>query len=230
MLNGRKDIPSVAQTRAKKEGPPKAGRRRDSLMKAARFKADIAGGSLKLQESRIVARLLLDNATPDEWKRAIADENVLQKRSPGTAMRQASLLRARLRTMGPGLWQLVADGSKETATHALFAAAVKHSPLLGEFLDHVVREQFRAFKRDLPRRLWIEFVEHLHDKDPEIPDWNESTVNKLGDTVYQILAEAGFITDTRKYILQPVQIAAAVMAYLRENGEDSVIQRLQVAL
>ena len=36
-------------------------------------------------------------------------------------------------TMRPDLWYLVRDGSKDTATHALLAAAIKHSPLLAEF-------------------------------------------------------------------------------------------------
>jgi hypothetical protein len=132
--------------------------------------------------------------------------------------------------MGPGLWQLVRDGSKETATHALFAAAIKHSPLLGAFLDHVVREQFRTFKHDLPRRLWPQFIEHLQDQDPATPSWNESTVNKLGDSVFQILKEVGFIVNTKDYLLQPVQLSAEVMAYLREHNEQDVIERIQVTL
>ena len=163
-------------------------------------------------------------------RQAIEEDNVLQKRSPGTAARQASLLRTRLRTMGPDLWTLVRDGSKETATHALFAAAVKHSPLLAEFLNHVVRERFRTFQNDLPRKLWHEYVEHLQNEDPDMPVWNEATTNKLGDSVFQILKEAGFITDTRTYRLQPVQIAPAVLAYLRDTSQHDIIERLQVTL
>ena len=63
--------------------------------------------------------------------------------------------------MGPDLWKLVRDGKGTVATHAVFAAAVKHSPLLGDFLDLVVGEQYRLFSHGaveqavgrLPRRL-----------------------------------------------------------------------------
>jgi len=199
-------------------------------MTEPKYKADIAGGSLKLQESRVIASLLLDGVTADEWKRAIEQDNVLQKRSPATAKRQASLIRARLLTVGPDLWRLVRDGSKETATHAIFAASIKHSTLLGEFLDHAVREQFRTFKHNLPRKLWSDFVERLRDQDPDVPQWTESTVNKLGDSVYQILKEAGYISDTKTYVLQPVRIASEVMAYLRDHDERYVLERVQVAL
>ncbi len=206
-----------------------AGQRKPE-MKKSKYKADIAGGSLKLQESRIVAALLLDKVSAEEWRHAIEEQNVLQKRSPGTAMRQASLLRARLQTMGPGLWEIVRDGSKEAATHALFAGAIKHSAILASFLDRVVREQFRTFKYDLPRKLWAEFVEHLRNEDEAMPVWNDATTNKLGDSIFQILKEVGYITDTKTYRLQPVQISSEVLAYLREHDERFVIERMQVAL
>ena len=56
------------------------------------YKADLTAGSLKLPESRIVADLLLRNVGPEEWKRAIYSENVLQSKTPETSRRLASLL------------------------------------------------------------------------------------------------------------------------------------------
>jgi hypothetical protein len=196
----------------------------------SRYKADIAGGSLKLQESRIVAGLLLDGVSDTEWKDAIEVANVLQKRSPATAKRQASLMRVRLASMKPNLWELVRDGSKVAATHAMFAAAIKHSTLLGDFLDLMVRDQFRMFRQDLPRKLWPDFIEKCRDRDPHMPEWQESTTSKLGDSVYRILAEVGYLMDNQKYILQPVRISHEVMTYLRDNEEDYVLRCIQVSL
>ena len=199
-------------------------------MTSGRYKADIAGGSLKLLESRVIAGLLLDGVSDQDWKQAIEVDNVLQKRSPGTAKRQASLIRVRLETMQSDLWELVRDGSKLVATHAVFAAAIKHSTLLGDFLDLVVRERFRMFHQDLPRKLWLEFIERCHDRDPQMPEWQESTTLKLGDSVYRILAEAGYLLDNKRYILQPVRISGEVMAYLREHDEGYVFRCIQVSL
>jgi hypothetical protein len=190
----------------------------------SRYKADIAGGALKLRESRVVAGLLLDGVSDTEV------QNVLQKRSPGTAKRQASLMRLRLEMMKPEIWELVRDGSKIVATHAVFATAIKHSTLLGDFLDLMVRNQFRMFRQDLPRKLWLDFVEKCHDREPNMPEWQESTTNKLGDTVYRILAEVGYLLDNKKYVLQPVRISGEVMTYLRDNEEDYVLRCIQVSL
>ena len=178
----------------------------------------------------MVAGLLLDGVTDTEWKYAIEVANVLQKRSPGTAKRQASLMRLRIEMMKPELWELVRDGSKIVATHALFAAAIKHSTLLGDFLDLMVRDQFRNFRQDLPRRLWLDFIDKCHDREPNMPEWQVSTTNKLGDTVYRILAEVGYLLDNKKYILQPIRISGEVMGYLRDNDEDYVLRCIQVSL
>ncbi|EME68140.1 hypothetical protein H261_19973 [Paramagnetospirillum caucaseum] len=199
-------------------------------MAGPRYKADIGGGSLKIPESRIIAGLLLDGVSDEQWRHAIEVENVLQRRSPGTAKRQSSLIRARLQSMGADLWRLVRDGSTQVATQAVFAAAIKHSALLGDFLDLVVRDQFRMFRTDLPRKMWDQYLEQCRNRDPLMPVWQDSTANKLADCVYRILAEVGYVTDSKTYRLKPVRISGEVMSYLRENDEQYVIRCIQVSI
>jgi len=98
------------------------------------YNAKITGGSLRLRDSRIIANLLLQRLGAEEWKQAIFEDNVLQLNREGTIRRIAPLLRNRLEPMGEGLWEMVRDGGRELATQATFAAAIKHSRLLGDFL------------------------------------------------------------------------------------------------
>jgi hypothetical protein len=100
--------------------------------------------SLIVPESRIVAALLLQDVSKQEWQRQIVGLNVLQKRTAKTAVSYASTARSSLETMHPDLWVLVRDGSRPVATQAVLAATVKFSPLLGDFLRTVVRDQFRG--------------------------------------------------------------------------------------
>ncbi len=99
----------------------------------ARYRTTIATSSLKIAESRTIADLLLRGVSAHDWQAEVVERNVLQIQSRETAARLGQLLRARLESMKPALWKMVRDGSVLLATHACLAAAVKHSPLVGDF-------------------------------------------------------------------------------------------------
>ena len=200
-----------------------------SNREVVRYKADITAGSLKVTESRIIADLLLQDVNKEVWNEAVLVKNVLQARSPETARRLARLIRKRLLTMEADLWKLIRDGSGEVATHAILATAVKHSPLLGDFLDLVVRERYRIFEKTLAIRLWDEYLDDCRGRDPDMPIWNESTRKRLRSSVFQILAQAGFLENTRNRKLQTVRIATQVLQYLEHHKEHYTLRCIQVS-
>jgi hypothetical protein len=193
------------------------------------YRADITAGALKVPESRVIADLLLRKADPDAWKDAIVKQNVLQARNPATARRLTKLIRGRLETMGPDLWRLVRDGKGSVATHAVLAAAVKRSSLLGDFLDLVVREHYRLYRPVLANKAWDEYLDGCRERDPEMPQWNESTRRRLRSSVFQTLAQAGYVENTRSLKLQTVHVAEQVLQYLKAHGEEYVLCCIQVA-
>lgn len=194
-----------------------------------RYKGDLTAGALKVAESRIITGLLLRKVDDEGWKDAIVKRNVLQARSPATATRLTKLVKGRLMTMGPDLWRLIRDGKGSVATHAILAAAVKHSPLLGDFLDLVVREQYRLFAEKLANKLWDEYLDGCQERDPDMPQWNESTRRRLRSSVFQTLAQAGYIENTRTLKLQTVHVAEQVLHYLKAHDEEYVLRCIQVA-
>lgn len=193
-----------------------------------RYRADITAGALKVTESRVVADLLLRGVDQAGWRKALYDQNVLQARSAQTAKRLRTLIRSRLETMTADLWRLVRDGTGDVATHACLAAAVKHSHLVGDFLDLVVRDQYRMYADALSRKLWGDYIEDCRGRDPEMPDWSQSTVDRLRSSVFQILAEAGYVASTRTLKLQTVHIAQPVLRYLENQNEQYVLRCIQV--
>jgi hypothetical protein len=144
---------------------------------------------LKVAESRVIAGVLLSIRCEEDWHNALYQDNVLQARSLETAKRLARLLRLRLQTMDTELWRLIRDGSLIVSTHACLAAAIKHSVLVGDFLDLVIREQYRVFSPTLSRALWERYIEDCRAREPEMPQWRESTVQRLRSSVFQILAQ-----------------------------------------
>ena len=195
-----------------------------------RYSADITAGALKVPESRVIAGLLLREVTGREWRKAIYDENVLQARSPKTAKRLSVLIRGRLDSVDAPLWKLMRDGSVVEATHACLAAAVKASHLLGDFLDLVVRDQYRTFKETLALTLWAEYVEDCRSRDPDMPQWSDSTITRLRSSVFSILSEVGYIDSTKTRKLQGAHIVKPVLHYLEQHDEQYVLRCIQVGI
>jgi hypothetical protein len=193
------------------------------------YQANITAGALKLPESRIIAGLLLRRLDPQAWNHAILAQNVLQARNPATARRLTKLIRARLETMGPDLWRLVRDGQGTIPLLATFAAAVKHSPLLGDFLQLVVAEQYRLFATTLTKTMFANYLDGCRERDPDMPLWNESTRRRLRSSIFQMLAQAGYLENTRSLRLQVVHIPQQVLDYLTAHREEYVLRSLQVS-
>ncbi len=192
------------------------------------YNGEIVAGSLLINESRKIARLLLNNADSEAWHQAIVIDNILQKRSPVTAKRQARLIKNRLSLMKPDLWEIVGDGSSDIAIQALLAAAIKHSRLVGDFMDTVIRQHWQTFKEKISAKDWKDFLEICAQVDPKVDEWTESTRSKLKQIVFKILAESKYISSTRSQKLLPVSIVPDIRQYLVKNSEDYVLRCMEV--
>ena len=194
-----------------------------------RYSANITAGALKVAESRLIADLLLRRVDQHALREAIIEANVLQASAQSTAIRISRLIHARLSLMGPTLWRLIRDGTTTTSTQACLAAAIKHSALLGDFMDLILRELYHQNIDLLPTSAWEGYLNECRARDPGMPNWHESTRRRLRSTVYQTLAQAGYIDTTRTRHLQAVHIARPILEYLKDNDEDYVVRCIEVS-
>ncbi len=192
------------------------------------YNAEISAGSLMLNESRIIAQLLLEQPDEEAWHKAIIVDNVLQKKAPASAKRQARLIRNRLELMSPDLWHLIIEGNREVAIQALLSAAIKHSRLLGDFIDEVIRQHVKTFNTQLTLRDWENYLSDCDQRDETLKKLSESTRKKLGQVIFRILAEAKYIYSTRSLILTAVQVAPEVYSVLANSNEDYVLKCMEV--
>ena len=130
--------------------------------------------------------------------------------------------------MEPPLWKIVRAGSFRLATHACFAAAVQHSPLIGDYLDLVVREKYRTLTAHLSQLDWASYIEACRTRDPAMTVWSDSTVSRLRSTVHSMLARMGYLDSVVTLKLQSAFIEPEVLAYLEEFEHDYVLRCLTV--
>ena len=193
------------------------------------YKANITAGALLVPESRKIADLMLRQVSTEEWNKAVKEENVLQKLSVSSSKRIASFIKARLETMDVDLWKMVRDGDAVLSTQAIFAAAIKHCRILGDYLDIVVREQFRTLEDKLTPSLWEEFVVSCKQRDSSMKDFPPSTAKKMRSVVHKILVEGGYLLSTHNWTLKRIEIMPEIMDYLRNNNETYVLKWIQVS-
>jgi len=191
------------------------------------YKADIVAGSLLVSESRQIARLLLANANPEQWHQAIVIDNVLQKRTPSSAKRQARLIKNRLSLIKPDLWEIIMNGASDTATQALMAAVIKHSRLLGDFMDKVIRPLRQTFVPQISYKDWRDYIAACAQLDPGIEKLSGSTQAKLKQVVFRILAESKYIDNTKNLQLLHVSIIPEIRKYLVKNSEHYVLRCME---
>lgn len=193
------------------------------------YDSDLIGGSLQVRESRIVAGLLVNDASADEWNQAIMVENRLQKRAPATAKRIAQSIRKRLERMEPEFWRALRDGDDDLATQVAFCAALERNLLLVEFMERVVSDAYVTHAEKLELYQWEEFLEDCANRDPVIHDWTTASRKKMGQVVFRMLAEMGYLTDTTTLKLQNVIIRPEIRAMLADNYKHRLIECLNIA-
>lgn len=193
------------------------------------YKANLTAGGLLVPESRKIAHLMIRGLTAVDWKDEIQRQNILQTRSVASALRKANLIRARLNSMTPELWMMIRDGDSVLATQASFAAAIKHSRILGDYLDLVVREQFRKLEDKLSHALWDEFIVSCKHRDPLMVDFPPSTAKKMRTMVHNILREVGYLKKSKKWELKKIEIVPELLDYLEIKKEAYILRCMQVS-
>ena len=192
------------------------------------YNAQISAGSLLLKESSEIAKLLLEQVDEAGWHKALVINNVLQKKTPSTALRMASLIRNRLEMMDSAHWQLVLDDDREVVIQSLLVGAIKHSRLLEDFLCDVVREHYRTFNHQISSGDWRNFLIECEHLSEIVAGWSGSTKKKLGQVVFRILAESGYLNSDHKMQLSAIQIHPKVRDYLQTHDMKNILHCMEI--
>jgi len=194
------------------------------------YKSDLNGGSLMVRESRIIANLLLQGASDEQWHQAIQVDNDLQKRTPATANRFAQSIRKRLERLEPEFWRAIRDGDDELATQVVFVSALERNLLLLEFMERVVKDAYAAHHEKIEMYQWLDFLEDCGNKDAKIFDWKDATKHKMGTVVFRMLFEAGYFESARTKKIQNVLIRPELKDMLENTFRKRLLASMDIRL
>jgi hypothetical protein len=180
-------------------------------------------------ESRRIAAFLLTHPDDNAWKRALIDDNILQKKAPATAIRQAKLIRKRLNTLDVIAWEMIAHREQEVAIQLLLVAAVRHSRLLADFISDVYMDHQRRLNLAISPGDWEGFFTECSHKDLSIKQWSASTQAKLFEVIRRVLTEAKYLESTLSMKLTPQSLHPDVRRYLSTHGDTTLLELLERA-
>ena len=191
------------------------------------YNTEISRGSLLPLESKRIATLLLKDPDPASWKKAIEVDNILQKDTVGTAVRQSVLIRKRLTTLDATAWKLITERENEVTNQLLFAAAIKQNKLLGDFMRNVYASRQQQMEPDISVASWEDFLTECAHHDSSVASRNQNTKLKPINGIARILIEAKHLVDRKSMKLSPRDLHPVVRRYLVERNEKFVLDCLE---
>jgi hypothetical protein len=191
------------------------------------YVGDINGGSLMLNDSLILAEYLLQEPDKPQWKHLIVDQNVLQRKSPNTALRAAATVRKRLSPLGHDFLKDILNLPERAYVQLLMVALLVQSPIMADFMRNVLAEARRVYKAELSHTAWQDFIDDRCRSWPELNDYSEETYKKIGKNVIRALAEADYLDSSRNKRIQAVYVLPETKNWLDKLNRTDLIDVME---
>ncbi|MGY0497650.1 DUF1819 family protein [Nocardia sp. FBN12] len=162
----------------------------------SRFALSFTSGGLLAREGEAVAAMYLDSRDWQATRARVVDRNLLQARTISSLIRLARETVQRLSALDDDEIELLVDGSPTEQRHLMWAAACRRYALIGDFAEDVLRERFLLMRPSLGADDFDRFITGKSLWHPELDGLKSSTRQKLRQTLFRMLGEAGLLTDT----------------------------------
>ena len=192
-----------------------------------KYLGDLIGGSLMIKESQLIADLLLAQPSKEQWDDAIVNQNILQKRSPASAKRNAATIKKRIGSLSNEFLSALANANHEAAAQLMMAATLINSPLLADFMRTVVMDAKRMYRESIDSKDWEYFWEDKCRLYPEFAEMSESSTYKIAQVAFKVMTDGGFLESTKSKVLTNIYIEPDVRSLLIEMNQEDIIQAME---
>ena len=173
-------------------------------------------------ETRIVARLLVDdNLSDEEIISRIIEDNLFQFPTEKSLKRTVTGCLRRLRCLGDDEFiKTVAHSPMEVGKQVCLYAMMKQYRLVWDYMITVIGKKFEEQDLSYGKMDLNVFFMRLQEQDDEVASWADSTVQKLKQVLNKILIENEYIDGPRATKLNPVLISSELDNAIRANNDE----------
>lgn len=159
-----------------------------------RYALSFTTGGLLVHECDVASRLYLGGLDWRQVRSKLIDDNLLQSRTISTRVRTAREVIQRLSVLADGELEVLQDASPSERGYLLWASACRRYAFIGDFAEQVLRERFLLMVPTLSYEHFDSFVNGKRLWHAELDELKTSTAQKLRQTVFRMLHEAGLRT------------------------------------
>ena len=185
----------------------------------------LTSGALLGVETRLLLPYLRLDLLEKEWEILFEKENLLQKKTVNTSMRYMRTIKKRFAVLGDCRVEFIEDlinADREEFNQLLLLLIILNSPIVADFMLNIIKQHTRFIDEALSDNAWSEFIEDRLSFVPDLAEYSESTLKKIGATVINILTEVGYFNNTKEKKLQTVYITDLLKKWLRILNKEGL--------
>jgi hypothetical protein len=182
-----------------------------------KYPMSFTASSLRPELARIVAEIYLDCGDWQEVRRRVLNDNLLQARSRGSAVRMEGEIRQRLQTLTRDQLVILAEAPADSRRAVAWLSVLKRNPFVFNFASRSLRAKMEVHDTVMRPSDYEEFLASESAAHPEVLALTPVTKAKIRQVLFKMLREAGMFgvgrTDFNlQRALLPADVLQAVVA------------------
>jgi len=170
-----------------------------------KYTGNLTSGSLLINQSIVVAGLLLNGLNEKEIKDKIIEDNLFQVSSEATTKKYLSLIFLRYKHLPTDMLNFINSGDELLCRMTLFYCVLKTNTLIYEFFNEVIIDKVMLNDCQVKTLDWELFIENKILTESEIAGWSKITQVNIRQVAIRIMKEAGFLENVKNpHILFPL--------------------------
>ncbi len=154
----------------------------------------------------------------DKVRNKILSDNILQKVTTGTAVREFNEIRKRLKNLSNDFISKLSTASTGTKKVLVFYSVVKEYRILFDFLREVIRPKVLVFDFQLADKDLDKFLRRKAESVPELERIADSTRQKIKQVIIRMLNEAGIIDSKKTKNLLPLKLPENIISLIIKDN------------
>lgn len=173
-----------------------------------------------------VLELKVQELSNEEIKEEILRENLFQHNKKSSTERSFRYMIKRADAIDDYLRKLALEESVHERKIINLYAIMKTDALFAAFMQEVIQTKLHANNYYLEPKDMNIFFATKAEQNEKVASWSETTIQKLKRIYRKILAESGFLPDTKSKELQRLLIDDKISSHIRAIGDSRYLHAM----